>query len=51
MIEFRQRKVLISLTSYPQRFEFLPIVLKSIENESLLARKINSKGVYEERLS
>ena len=40
MIEFRQRKVLISLTSYPQRFEFLPIVLKSIENESLLARKI-----------
>ena len=34
IIEYRQRKVLISMTSYPERFEFLPIVLKSIKNIS-----------------
>lgn len=36
----RQKKVLISLTSYPERFEFLPSVIGSIKNQSLLINGI-----------
>ena len=36
----RQKKVIISLTSYPQRFEFLPSVINSIKNQSFLIKNI-----------
>ena len=40
IINKRQKKVIISLTSYPQRFEFLPSVFESIKNQSILIRNI-----------
>ena len=40
IVERRQKKVIISLTSYPQRFEFLPSVINSIQNQSLLIKNI-----------
>ena len=36
----RQKKVIISLTSYPQRFEFLPSVFDSIKNQTLLIKNV-----------
>ena len=40
IVRKRQKKVIISLTSYPQRFEFLPSVIESIRNQSFLIRDI-----------
>jgi hypothetical protein len=40
IINHRQKKVLISLTSYPQRFELLPLVINSIKNQTLLINEI-----------
>ena len=40
IVHKRQKKVIISLTSYPQRFEFLPSVFDSIKNQSLLIKNV-----------
>ncbi len=40
IVSKRQKKVIISLTSYPQRFEFLPSVIDSIKNQSFLISDI-----------
>jgi hypothetical protein len=40
IVEKRQKKVIISLTSYPQRFDFLPSVFDSIKNQSFLIKNI-----------
>lgn len=40
IIKRRQNKVIISLTSYPERFEFLESVIGSIRNQSFLIQDI-----------
>jgi GT2 family glycosyltransferase len=40
IVEKRQNKILISLTSYKKRFIFLPTVIKSLENQSMVPNKI-----------
>lgn len=40
IVHQRQKKVLISLTSYPQRFEYLPSVINSVKNQKLLINGI-----------
>ena len=40
VVEKRQNKILISLTSYKKRFIFLPTVIKSLRNQSMAPNKI-----------
>jgi len=40
VVEKRQSKILISLTSYKKRFIFLPTVIKSLRNQSKVPNKI-----------
>jgi hypothetical protein len=40
IIEIRQKKILVSLTSYKERFNFLPIVIKSLREQSMSPNKI-----------
>ena len=40
VVKNRQQKVIISMTSYPQRFEFLSSVIDSIKNQSFLIKDI-----------
>ena len=40
IIEIRQKKILISLTSYKERFNFLPKVIKSLREQTMTPKKI-----------
>ena len=40
IVEMRQKKILISLTSYKGRFNFLPKVIKSLRRQSIIPNKI-----------
>ena len=40
IVEMRQKKILISLTSYKERFNFLPKVIKSLREQSITPSKI-----------
>ena len=40
IIEMRQNKILISLTSYQKRFIFLPTVIKSLRRQTMIPKKI-----------
>ena len=40
VVEIRQKKILISLTSYKERFNFLPITIKSLREQSISPNKI-----------
>ena len=40
IIDMRQKKILISLTSYKNRFNFLPNVIKSLREQSITSSKI-----------
>jgi hypothetical protein len=40
IVKKRQNKILISLTSYKKRFIFLPTVIKSLRNQSMIPNKI-----------
>jgi hypothetical protein len=40
IIKMRQKKILISLTSYKNRFDFLPNVIKSLREQSITSGKI-----------
>ena len=40
IVEMRQKKILISLTSYKERFNFLPTVIKSLKEQTISPNKI-----------
>ena len=40
VVEMRQKKILISLTSYKERFKFLPKVINSLKEQSITPNKI-----------
>ena len=40
IVEYRQKKIIISFTSHEKRFKFLPKLLKSIKNQTLIFNKI-----------
>ena len=40
IIEIRQKKILVSLTSYKERFNILPTVIKSLREQSMTPNKI-----------
>ena len=40
IVELRQKKIIISFTSYFQRFEFLKNIIESITNQNFLSIKI-----------
>ena len=39
-VDMRQKKILISLTSYKERFSFLPTIIKSLREQSITPNKI-----------
>ena len=40
VVEMRQKKILISLTSYKERFSFLPTIIKSLREQTITPNKI-----------
>ena len=40
VVDMRQKKFLISLTSYKERFSFLPTIIKSLREQSIIPNKI-----------